>query len=97
MWLYCQKALGIKDLFKKNEADFTKLIGIEDKNCPPVFVNKMKQASNATVDEEGCYVASFTETEVLMGAAGFKKIFSLSLYCQKALPTGHKNTLPTSG
>lgn len=37
----------------------------------------MKQASNATVDEEGCYVASFTETEVLMGAAGFKKIFKI--------------------
>ena len=71
------ESMGIKDLFKKNEADFTKLIGKEDKNCPPVFVNKMKQASNATVDEEGCYVASFTETEVLMGAAGFKTIFKI--------------------
>ncbi len=71
------ESMGIEDLFKREKADFTKLLGKGEKNHPPVFVNRMRQASNAAVDEEGCYVASFTETELLMGAAGYRKIFEI--------------------
>ena len=71
------KTMGIEDLFDQSTADFTKLLGKEKENRFPVYVSKVRQASKATVDEAGCYVASFTETELLAGAAGFGKIFEI--------------------
>lgn len=58
------KDMGVTDLFEVAEADFSKLYQGKD----PVFVNRVQQASKASIDELGCSVASFTEVELRSGS-----------------------------
>lgn len=63
------KNMGVTDLFKMGDADFTGLLGEQSREEYPVFVNKAQQDSKAAVDENGCSVASFTEVELRSGSA----------------------------
>ena len=63
------KGMGITDLFDEKGADFSKLIREEGTGGDPVYVDKIRQATKASVDENGCSVASFTEAGLRYGAA----------------------------
>lgn len=72
------KKMGVTDLFNTDGADFTKLLGKENKELYPVFVDKVQQASKAAVDENGCSVASFTEVDLRCGSAMPRKTFVIN-------------------
>lgn len=62
------KSMGIEDLFDSVKGNFRKLLG-EGDNQPPVYVDKVEQATKVAVDENGCSVASYTVVEMREGAA----------------------------
>lgn len=71
------KSMGIEELFQQNGANFTKLLGKGSEKKFPVYVGKVQQAGRAIVDEAGCYVASYTETDGMMKAGGPERVFKM--------------------
>lgn len=63
------KEMGVTDMFDVERADFSKLVREEGTGGDPVYVSKVQQAMRASVDENGCSVASFTEVDLRCGAA----------------------------
>ena len=57
------------DMFDAGRADFSKLVRKEGTGGDPLYVSKVQQATRASVDENGCSVASFTEVDMRCGAA----------------------------
>ncbi len=53
------QALGVKDMFDPDRADFSPLLG----EHTGVFVNKIEQAARVRIDEEGCEGAAYTYVE----------------------------------
>ena len=68
------KSNGVTDLFDSTAADFTKLLG---KKQSQVYVDKVWQATKASVDEQGCSVDSFTEVGMKAGGIWPEKKFTV--------------------
>ena len=68
------KSNGVTNLFDSTAADFTKLLG---KKQSQVYVDKVWQATKASVDEQGCSVDSFTEVEMKVGGIWPEKKFTV--------------------
>lgn len=69
------KGLGVQDAFLPDAADFSNLQtdeteGSSEMKLAPIYVDKVSQSSVISVDETGCSVDSFTETQMLCKGEG---------------------------
>ena len=58
------KKMGVKDVFKDSDADFSVLTDLE-----PVWLEKVQHAARVVIDEEGCTAAAYTAMLLLGSAA----------------------------
>lgn len=59
------KELGVTDIFQETEADFSSLTeGKDGGETDNIYVGRVSQASNMSLDESGCSVASYTEVDL---------------------------------
>lgn len=76
--------LGVTDMFEADKADFLSLLDKVDMiSCPPIYVGAMQQTTNMKIDENGCTVASYTETALEAGAIADEPEKTYKMHCDR--------------
>lgn len=77
--------LGVTDMFEADKADFLSLLdrNIDMETCPPIYASSMQQTTNMKIDENGCTVASYTETSLGMGALADEPQKTYEMHCDR--------------